>query len=107
MQPSRVADILMEQGRQASEAARAKGAIWGGTVQRLGEIPGEAIAAHQREQERQQAAKARQQGLDIEAEHLKMLQGDRTTQPAALAKTQQTGALTADLIKQHSKVNPD
>ena len=37
--PSRVVDILMEQGRQQADAARRSGAIWGGAVQQLGQIP--------------------------------------------------------------------
>ncbi len=105
--PSRVVDILMEQGRQAAEAARSKGGIWGSTVQRLGEIPGEAVAAHQKQQQQQQEAAARQQTLNIEGEHLKMLQGDRVTAATALKKSQDAQALTSNLVQQHSKFNPD
>jgi hypothetical protein len=107
MQPSRVADILMEQGRQAGRAREISGEIWGGLAQRLGAIPGEAIKASQGQKAREQEAKARQRRLDIDTEHLGMLQGDRARQSAADAKALHRDALTTSLVQANRTFNAE
>jgi hypothetical protein len=51
---SRVAEILLAQGRSAGDAARAKREIWGGTLANLAQLPLQ--IQHQRQQQRRQDA---------------------------------------------------
>lgn len=106
MANSRVVDILMEQGRQAAAARMAQGQIWGNAVQQLSQIPGQMV---------QQAAQAKQQGIEnkdrearlgLDTEHLKMLQGDRTTQAAERAKQAAGDVATTKAIAAHTTVDP-
>ncbi|SRR6266849_2758 len=78
MQPSRVADILMEQGRQAARARELQGQIWGGMAERLGQLPSEAI-------QQQQQLTQQKQTAAIRGEQLK--QFERVRQGQELAKS--------------------
>ena len=70
--PSRVVDILMEQGRQQANAARRSGEIWGGAVQSLGQIP-EQMQHQQRQQLYQQQQLDIRRGQDAESARARAL----------------------------------
>lgn len=79
--PSRVAEILMEQGRAAARARELSGQIWGGTVARLGEIPlelqqrqHELRLEQQREREQARREKVTEQQLQVGAFELAQAQ---------------------------------
>src|SRR6266851_350777 len=80
---SRVAEILMEQGRNAAEAARAKGAIWGGLAERLGQLPGEVIQQQQQQKRQDLQSQITKQNLAIGGEELQQFARKRQGQDLA------------------------
>lgn len=80
---SRVADILMEQGRQAAEARRVQGQIWAGAAQRLGELPGEFVQQQQQQKRQALQEQAAKQNLAIGGEELQQFARKRQGQELA------------------------
>lgn len=76
-----IADILMQQGRDAADARRNRGAAWGNLVQAAGNIPRQAIADQQAQQDRARAIAL--QGQESTVNDLKIQEGQ-----SALAKNQ-------------------
>lgn len=56
---SRVAEILLQQGRDAARAAEASGQIWGNTITNIGQIPGQVVAQQQQQKRLSQEDEAR------------------------------------------------
>jgi len=90
--PSRVAEILLEQGRQAARAREAQGQIWGGTVARLGQLPTQMIQQQQEEAER--AGLAEDRALRRQAMN-ERLRGE--------AETRRLQTLTSEVVRKHTK----
>jgi hypothetical protein len=59
-----ISDILMQQGKDAAEARRQRGQMWGGLLQKAGSLPGDLRAQQMAEQAAQQQAEIRQQQLE-------------------------------------------
>jgi hypothetical protein len=62
---SRIADLLLEQGRIAAEQRARSGALWGNLVSNLGQIPGQYLT--NRREQQLAAGQAREAALDREA----------------------------------------
>lgn len=94
--PSRVAEILLEQGRQAARTREISGQIWGGLASQLGQIPGEVMQQRQQQQRQQLQTQVAQQDLALGQDRLRQAQHVREGQ-----------ALTGRLVQQYSKLNPE
>lgn len=101
--PSRVADILMAEGRNALQAGQASGALWGNAIAGLGQVPAEIqaqqLAAKQRQaqdQERALRMRGTQQDLQLGAAKLQDIQDAKLDE-----------GLTAQLVQTHSQLDPE
>lgn len=98
-----VAEILIEEGRNAQRARAASGQIWGGAVASAAQAPAQIIAQRREDQVRQQQDQYRQlqqremeQNLAVGGARLDALQQDKMDE-----------ALTAQLVQQHSQLDPE
>lgn len=62
---SRIADILIEQGRAAADARRQSGALWGQTVSNLSQVPGQIMADRRAADAARVRAETEQQRLNL------------------------------------------
>lgn len=80
-----VADILLEQGRQAAEARRAGGAIWAQTAQSLAGIPGQVVGQARSIHEAETAEALRKAQTQQVGAQTQQIQGDVAAQGRTVA----------------------
>lgn len=103
---SRIADLIIEQGRVAAAARQQSGAAWGQAVQNIGAAPGQAIAAYQDKQARDRASALatsrdlrEQQGADdSHQQHLAALEQVRQQQLSQWAERHLVNQSTPEQI---------
>lgn len=103
---SRIADLIIEQGRVAADARQQSGAAWGQAVQNIGAAPGQAIAAYQDKQARDRASALatsrdvrEQQGADdSHQQHLAALEQVRQQQLSQWAEKHLVNQSTPEQI---------
>lgn len=94
--PSSIAEILLEQGRQAADLRARNGAIWGNAVGNISNLPAEVIGQHRQAVEDDRRAQA-------QADEAKL----RAVQLQGATQQQQDVTLTDKILSDPAAFNPD
>lgn len=98
-----IAEILMAQGRQASESRRARAGAWMPLVQHLANLPGQVMADRAGERAAQEAAFDRGQQRDVRAQQLAKGEQEMVAAEATAEQKRQMN----DVLQSDGVIGPD